>query len=309
MAWVLFSAILVSMFTGVAGVADVLRPTYVTFAAETNVEEPAPDTYGAMEGPRKLDPDSLGVKLTAPSAALVDTRTGSVLFSEGSDRIVPIASITKLMTAMVVLDAKPDWDAVVTFQQADEEKEGIPYIVPGERLTVRDTFSTALIGSANNAALALTRSTGLSREEFVGRMNAKAKRLGLMHTSFSDPTGYDAENVSTALEVARLAFHALAYPEIREAMTRSEYVFTSVGGVRHRIPATNVLLSSYMNDGEYAILGGKTGYTEEAGYTLTVRATKGDADAIGVVLGSPTIDDRFSDLKALLEWGFRTFEW
>lgn len=309
MAWFLFSAILVSVFTGISGVTDVFRPTHISFAAETEVRKEARDTYGGMDAPVKLDPESLGVKLTAPSSALVDTKTGSVLFSEGSERIVPIASITKLMTAMVFLDTGPDWDARVTFERADEEKEGIPYIATGETLTVRDTFRTALVGSANNAALALVRSTGLSRREFVSRMNTKARRLGLTHTAFSDPTGFDAENVSTSLEVARMTWAALGYPEIQETLTMREYAFSSVDGIRHRIPATNALLSSYMNEGEYEIVGGKTGYTDEALYTLVVRAKNGSADAIGVVLGSTSIDDRFQDLKALFTWGFENFSW
>lgn len=309
MAWFIFSAILVSVFTGVATTTDVLRPTHVSLAAETEIQEDVADTYGNVEGPKKIDHESLGVKLTAPSAALIDTKTGAVLFAEGTDRIMPIASITKLMTAMVFLDTRPDWDAHITFIAEDEKKEGIPYIRTGETLTVRDVFRTALVGSANNAALALSRSSGLSMEDFVARMNAKARRLGLMHTRFSDPTGYDAENISTAFEVARLTFHALGYPEIQEVMTMKEYAYISVDGIRHRIPATNALLTSYLNEGEYEILGGKTGYTDEAGYTLVIRASHGEADAIGVVLGSPTIDDRFQDLKSLFTWGFETYSW
>lgn len=309
MAWFLFSSFLVSVFTGVAGTTEVFRPVHITLAAESAQESAISDARGAMEGPARRDPDSLGVKLTAQSSALVDTRTGSVLFSERPDRIVPIASITKLMTAMVFLDTVPDWDAPITFVPEDEEKEGIQYIRTGETLTVRDAFHTALVGSANNAALALSRSTGLSREEFVSRMNTKARRLGLAHTEFSDPTGYDRENVSTALDVARLAFNALGHPEIRRASVMREYAFTSSEGIRHRIPATNALLSSYLNDGEYEIVGGKTGYTDEAGYTLVIRARKGNADTIGVVLGSPGAKDRFQDLKALFTWGFGAFSW
>jgi len=313
MAWLLLSTLLLSVFTGISATTDILRPSHLALTAEAKTVEEAADKgheYGDLQGPVKVDAESLGVKLTAPSSALIDTKTGKVLFAEGHDRIVPIASITKLMTAMVVLDTKPDWEALVTFVPADEEKEGIPYIGTGEKLTVRDTFYTALVGSANNAALALSRSTGLTQKQFAARMNLKARQLGLAHTWFSDPTGYDPENTSTALDVARLAFHALGHSEIQDAMTRTEYAFRSVAGVYHRIPATNQLLDSYLNEGEYQIIGGKTGYTDEAGYTLVIRASEeGGGDVIGVVLGSPTIDDRFQDLKSLLSWGFRTFEW
>src|SRR5688572_7710359 len=106
MATFLLHLLLLSVFSGVTGRTDLLRPPRVTLAAETRFEAPA-----VMEsaGPRKIDSASLGVKLTAPSAALIDTRSGEVLFSQGDDRIVPIASITKLMSAMVILDLDPDW--------------------------------------------------------------------------------------------------------------------------------------------------------------------------------------------------------
>lgn len=313
MAWFLLSTLLLSAFTGISGTTDVLHPANLALPAEAKTLEVAANQgneYGDLQGPVKIDVESLGVELTAPSSALIDTKTGKVLFAEGHDRIVSIASITKLMTAMVILDTDPDWDATVKFLPEDERKEGIPYITTGETLTLRDTFYTALVGSANNAALAMMRSTGMNEKQFAARMNLKARQLGLTHTHFSDPTGYDQENTSTALDVARLVFHALSYPEIQDAMTRPEYVFRSVTGIRHRIPATNQLLTSFLNEGEFQIVGGKTGYTDEARYTLVIRAThEAGGDVIGVVLGSPTIDDRFRDLKSLLSWGFRTFEW
>lgn len=313
MGWFLLSTLLLSVFTGISATTDVLHPSHLTLTAEAKTVSESIDhtnEYGDLDGPVKVDTESLGVELTAPSSALLDTKTGKVLFAEGHDRIVPIASITKLMTAMVVLDTAPDWDAHITLIPEDERKEGIPYLSTGEALTVRDAFYTALVGSANNAALALSRSTGLTSKQFAARMNLKARQLGLSHTWFSDPTGYDEENTSTALDVSRLTFHALGYPEIQDAMTRTEYVFRSVTGIRHRIPATNQLLNSYLNEGEFQIVGGKTGYTDEARYTLVIRATQENGgDVIGVVLGSPTIDDRFQDLKSLLSWGFRTFEW
>lgn len=307
MASFLLHLLLVSVLSGVTGRADLLRPARVTLAAEAHAESaPLPD---AAAGPRKIDPASLGVKLTAPSAALVDTRSGEVLFSQGDDRIVPIASITKLMTAMVLLERAPDWEKRVTIVAGDNAMEGIQYLRVGDALSVADAFETMLVGSANNAALALSRSLGMSREAFVARMNSKARELGLFHTTFADPTGYLPGNTSTSLDVARLAYAALERPEIREALVRKELVVRTDAGAERRVPATNALLGGFLDEGEYAIVGGKTGYTEEAGYTLVLRARKGDADVIAVTLGSATSEDRFQDAKSLLFWGFKTFAW
>ena len=310
MATFLLHLLLLSVFSGVAGRTDLLRPPRVTLAAEAPAAAPAPEAPKAEPaGPRKLDPASLGVQLTAPSAALIDTRSGEVLFSQGDDRIVPIASITKLVTSMVILDLKPDWKKPVTIEAGDNALQGIQYLRVGDRLPAEDVFQVMLVGSANNAAMALSRSLGVSREAFVARMNSKARELGLFHTAFTDPTGYGPENVSTSLEVARMAYAALERSEIREALARKELVVRTEAGVERRVPATNELLGSFLNEGDFAIVGGKTGYTEEAGYTLVLRATKGPADVIAVTLGSATSDDRFQDAKSLLFWGFKTFAW
>jgi D-alanyl-D-alanine endopeptidase (penicillin-binding protein 7) len=310
MATFLLHLLLLSVFSGVTGRTDLLRPPRVTLAAEAPVVAPAPvPEVEEPVGPRKIDPASLGVKLTAPSAALIDTRSGEVLFSQGDDRIVPIASITKLMSAMVILELQPDWKKSVTIESGDNALAGIQYLHVGDRLSAEETFKVMLVGSANNAAMALSRSLGVSRETFVARMNSKARELGLFHTAFTDPTGYAPENVSTSLDVARLAYAALERPEIREALTRTEFVVRTYAGAERRVPATNELLQSFLNEGEFTIVGGKTGYTEEAGYTLVLRARKGDADVIAVTLGSATSEDRFQDAKSLLFWGFKTFAW
>lgn len=262
----------------------------------------------APAAPRKTNLASLGVKLTAPASTLVDTRTGAPLFVHGHERKVPIASITKLMTALVLLDEAPDWDAELSIEASDHAYQGIAYLKAGDRLTVRQAFETMLVGSANNAAMALSRVHG-GQEAFVARMNAKATALGLAHTSFADPTGYLPENASTPSDVARLAWHAFSRPEIREAVERRELSFRTAQGGERRVPSTNLLLGGMLDQDGGTIIGGKTGYTEEAGYTLVVRAKRGTGDAIGVVLGSANAEARFQDMKGLLDWGFRTFAW
>lgn len=302
----LFHLLFKAVFSETVPQRDLLRPASVILPAEAAVLEPE---VSAAPAPRKIDPRSLGVKLTAPTAALVDTRSGEVLFSQGDDRRVPIASITKLMTALVVLDLDPDWNKEISVEPGDNALEGIPYLKTGDTLTVREMFEVMLIGSANNAAMALSRSSGISREEFIERMNSKARELKLYHTKFVDPTGYKPENASVALDIARLAAVAFGRDEIREALTKKATVVRTASGSDRRVPATDELLQSFLNQGEFQIIGGKTGYTEEAGYTLVLRSRKGKGDVIGVVLGSRTSNDRFQDAKSLLFWGFKTFEW
>lgn len=316
MAAFLLHLLLVSVIGGITARTDLLRPPPVTFAADVPTAEAAPPPPAPelkpdpeVKPPRKLDPSNVGVKLTAPMAALVDTRSGEVLFSKGDDRVAPIASITKLMTALVILDAKPDWEQPITVEVADNANEGIPYLKPGDTLSTRDLFQVMLVGSANNAAMALSRSLGMTREAFVGRMNAKARSLGLIHTTFTDPTGYEPQNVSAPLEVARLAYAALSHPEIEQALTEQRIKVRTARGLSRDVPATDELLGTFLNKGDFHVVGGKTGFTDEAGYALVSRVKKGDADVIAVTLGSASSADRFQDAKSLVYWGFQAYEW
>jgi D-alanyl-D-alanine carboxypeptidase len=314
MSLMLVNSFLISLFIGLAGHGDFLHPASISFAPAkarpvVALQVAQPSAPIVAQPPRKKDADSLGVKLTAKSAALVDTKTGTLLFSYGQDQILPIASITKLMTALVLLDGPIDWNAKVTIQPSDFDYTGLLSIKAGDTMTTQDAWNTMLSGSVNAAAVALARSTGLSREQFVAKMNAKAQELGLAHTTFTDPTGYGASNVSTTLDLARLAWNALSNDQIRQAVTLKGVDYQTEAGDARHITATNELLDSYLNTGDYGVVGGKTGFTDEAGYTMVLRATQGPGDIIAVVLGSPTSDDRFQDAKSLLAWGFRTFEW
>jgi D-alanyl-D-alanine carboxypeptidase len=315
----LLSLLAIVAFVGAVGRADAVPPARAESAPEAGLVSLSPaagallraamlDASDAPAGPRKTDPDSLGVELEAEAAVLLDAATGEVLYAHGHDAIRPIASITKLMTALVALDAAPDWDAPVTISDVDEAFEGIPYFKPGDAMTFREAFDAMLVGSANNAAMAVARSAAPSREEFVARMNRKAAALGLFHTRFADPTGYLPENVSTTFDVARLSRAAFAREEIRGALARKETT-ARVAGVVRRVPSTNALLGSFLNEDGSEVVAGKTGHTDEAGYALTMQVRRGKADVIAVALGAPTAEARFQDLKSLVAWGFRAWEW
>ncbi len=246
--------------------------------------------------------------ITAKSAAVVDGETGALLGEKDKDRVTPIASLTKLMTALVFLDTSPAWQEEITMENTDNRPGGTLFVRAGERLTFYDLFMTMLVGSANNAAVALTRASGGSIPEFVERMNARAERMGLSATHFVEPTGLDEGNVSTALDLVRLAWHAFATPSLRDAVTAKEYVFATLNtGMRHRVKTTNELLLS-ATDG-YTLIGAKTGYTHEAGYTFLVEAERNGHRVIVAVLGAPQEEDRFRDADTLIRWAFQKYVW
>lgn len=255
--------------------------------------------------PHKIDNNTWGVKITAQSAAVMDKDTGLVLWQKNADQVRSLASITKLMTVLVFLDHNPGWDQLVTMQQSDESSEIQPNILRGENVTVRDLFNVALVASDNNAARALARSTGMSNEDFVKAMNAKAIELKMNQSNFVEPTGLDGQNKATALDVLKMAKTAFASKEIQKAVVQKTYSLLTQGGRNQKVLSTNNLLKSYLN-----VKAGKTGYIEAAGYCLVVEVSNDSAhDILTVVLGSTAHENRFQDAKILSGWVFENYQW
>ncbi len=243
-------------------------------------------------------------KVSAKAAIAVDTSTGNVLFSKNETTPLPIASLTKVMTSMVFLETGTPWNRVVTYQASDNAIGAKLYISPGEKLTVKDLFNSGLIGSANNAMNALARSTGLSRAQFVSRMNDKAKTLGLANTHFVDVTGLDPANVSTTADYAKLATYAFQHFLEFKTTVRSSYTFTTINtGHTHTIKNQNKMISS-----AWVVTDTKTGYLDEALYNLTVRAKKNASSSpeiLTVVLGSPTDASRYQDTDNIITYALQ----
>ncbi len=231
------------------------------------------------------------------AVAVYDEEDREILAAKDADRELALASLTKLMTALVVLDLQPQWDKVVTFGKNDVRPGARLAIRPGEQLTVRDLFQTMLIGSANNATVALVHATGLRAKQFVQKMNEKASELGLTHTRFVEPTGLQLGNISTAEEYAYVASEALQQPAIRAATTMRAYTFrTRNTKVFHRIRNSNLLLQN-----GFPLQGGKTGYLTETGHSLVLRTSTGGRSIITVVLHNPTSWGRFAEAKMLAQ--------
>ena len=260
--------------------------------------------------PTKKDPNSFGVETTARAAVVLDVESGEVLYEKNADTAYPIASLTKLVTAMTLLDQKPNLDEVVTILAEDDPKEGRPVFLEGERFTRRELLQALLIGSVNIAGDALAR-TGGGMPHFIAAMNVKAQRLGMRQAHFEDPTGLNSHNPASARDVAIALRAALRYPEIGEMTKRSKIQLTGRATAKpYLIDSTNLLLGSFLNRDPYRIVAGKTGSLPEAGFCLA-QATedKGGHEVIVVVLGSDNHFSRFQDAKALTFWTFANFTW
>lgn len=251
--------------------------------------------------------ESLGVVTSATAAAVYDLKSETPLFEKETDRVIPLASITKLMTALVFLEHNPGFDQSATITASDNSLIGAKLRVPdGEALKVIDLFYTSLTGSANNATQALVHSTGLSGDEFVAKMNEKAQELGLKNTHFVEPTGLSEKNVTSANDLFILAKAAFANPWIKRATTKTNHeLVTLTRSQYHNVKCQNDVLNSYLD-----VQGTKTGFTYEAGYCQVTQVKGEDGqEIIVVVLGSESEDSRSQETKAMTEWAFENYQW
>jgi len=290
----------------VAKVADEIKNT-PPIISEVLLAEELLESDGQV-GPKRLA--EAGVyEVKARAASVIDYESDVLLFNHRTSEIVPIASITKLMTALVFLDFNPGWDFIYEIKEEDRREGGKVYLYWGEKVKVKDLFYLSLVSSANTATIALVHSTGLSEVEFVEKMNEKAQELGLVSTVFSDPVGLNSNNVSTAWEVAKLAKTVLAHKDIRQATLTKTYEFKTLSGKEKKVYTTDYLLDNFPQNG-IKIIGGKTGYTEAAGYCFVGQFVNEDGwEIISVVLGSQGYKDRFEQTKYLVEWVYESYEW
>ncbi|HUT22658.1 MAG TPA: serine hydrolase [Candidatus Bipolaricaulota bacterium] len=272
------------------------------------------DFYNDLRLPRKIENDNRGVLPTSQNFILKDIDTGKFLYGKNKDQQTPIASLTKLMTALVFLRENPEvnWEAEVTMQQSDEIPGAYPHIYRGETVSLRDVFNTMLVSSDNHCAKALARVSGLSETEFVEKMNVFAGENNMPNTEFHDVIGLSKNNVSTAAEVARLFELALKNEDISAGLSLPAYNFKIKNSKKVRnVYSTDALFDSFLNSEKYGykIIGGKTGYLPEAGGCLAILVEKDNHRLLSVVLGSNSSQARFQDTKALIDWGFLNYSW
>lgn len=241
---------------------------------------------------------SLVPDIRAAAAIVFNPETGQVLWEENAQDKRSIASITKVMTAVVFLEDNPDLSQEITIERGDVYAASTTYLRANERITLSDVLHLTLIASDNAAARALARVSHGGSASFIERMNEKAIELGLESTTFADPSGLDAANVSSAYDLSRLISFAAADERIAPVMrTREHKVSTSRRTIN--IHSTNRLLLG----GEVDVMGGKTGFITKAGYCLAtlLRLPQGNQVAV-VVLGARSSPGRFWETRHLFNW-------
>ena len=237
--------------------------------------------------------------LKSASALVLDQTTGQTLVEKQAGIAVPIASLTKLMTAMVLLDAHLDPHELLTITNDDKDflRHSRSRLPIGTRLPREQALLLALLASENRAAHALGRTFPGGLPAFVLAMNAKARDLGLNGTRFEDPTGLSSSNVATAWDLARILQAAYTYPEIRDFSTRQG---TTLQAGRHSIqfPNTNALV----RNPRWNIGLSKTGYIEEAGRCLVMQAMLANRPVLVILLDSWGKYTRLGDANRIKQW-------
>lgn len=262
--------------------------------------------------PVRIDPKEIESEIGADGYYVVDRNTGEVLTMKQEDRVWPIASLTKLMTSTLVLDSGVALDQIVEIKNTDNVGGARLWVNDGDRMSVGDLFYATLVASANNAANALARTTGLSKTQFVEAMNARAKELKLTHTHFADPSGIEPENVSTPREMSRVAMEAFTYERISKVTTTAtKFIRVASTGASKKMINTNWMVWKPQYDDVW-VTAGKTGYLDESGWNLVVsiKPTKNDERELLIVLfGAESRAASFEDAKRLADWAWSVYRW
>jgi D-alanyl-D-alanine endopeptidase (penicillin-binding protein 7) len=237
--------------------------------------------------------------IRAEAAIIYNPLTKEVLWSSNAEAERSIASITKVMTALIVLDSGIDLSAPVTIVRSDVSRASTTYLRAGFKVTSEDLLNLLLVGSDNAAARALARTSPYGADAFIDRMNAKAQDLGLVNTRYADPSGLLSANVSTAYEMAQLIAYAAADERVGGIMRKASYT-THAGKRLITASSTNQLVKT----GELDVLGGKTGFITSSGYCLAslLRLPSTGQQVAVVVLGARSNASRFWETRHLVNW-------
>ena len=251
--------------------------------------------------------DVVNLPLSAKSAILIEAKSGTVLYSKNAHEALPPASVTKVMTLLLVSEAIADGsialeDVVTVSQNAASMGGSQIFIKEGEEFTVEELLKSAVIASANDAAVALAELVAGSESAFVTMMNERASELGMKNTSFENATGLDdsvTKHLTSAYDIALMSRELIKHPIIlkysnvwQDSIRNGEFVLTN----------TNRLVRYYSG-----CTGLKTGSTDKAGFCVSATAERDGMYLIAVIMGSPTREDRNTAARALLDYGFATY--
>jgi D-alanyl-D-alanine carboxypeptidase (penicillin-binding protein 5/6) len=245
----------------------------------------------------------------AKSAILIEASTGKVLYEKNSHEKLAPASMTKMMSMLLILEhiesGALSWDDMVTASENASSMGGSQILLEtGEQMSVRDLFKGVAIGSGNDAVVALAEAVSGTVDTFVEEMNAKAKELGLNDTLFQNPHGLDSENhYSSAYDMAMIAMELVKHEEVLEFTSTYEDYLRKGTDREFWLVNTNRLVKF-----NPIVDGLKTGYTTGAGYCLTATGLKNDMRLIATVMGEETITDRSNEVTSLLDYGYANYK-
>lgn len=245
----------------------------------------------------------------ATSAIIIEASTGQILFEKNSYEKLPPASMTKIMTMLIIMEniesGNLSWDDKVTASDNASSMGGSQiFLEPGEVMTVKDLLKGIAIASGNDAAVAMAEKIAGTEEEFVKLMNKKAYELGLKNTNFKNVTGLEAENhYSSAYDMAQMARELVKHEKILEFTGTYEDYLRQDTDKKFWLVNTNKLVRFYQG-----VDGLKTGYTTEAGYCLTATMKRGNMRVITVVMHEPDTSTRSSETSAMLDYSFGMYK-
>ncbi len=249
------------------------------------------------------------LNLNSESAILIDQNSGKILYKKNKDEQLPMASMTKIMSMLLIMENISNGnikytDTVIISKNASSMGGSQVFLQEGEEYKVEDLLKCIAVSSANDAVVAMAEKIGGSVDAFVELMNQKVNELGLKNTHFSNPHGLDNENhYSSAYDMAMLGKELLKYPDILKFTSIYEDYLTKPDGSQIWLVNTNRLVRFYEG-----VDGLKTGFTTDAGYCLTATAKRNDLRLISVVMKSETADTRSKDTATLLSYGFNSFK-
>lgn len=247
--------------------------------------------------------------MNAKSAILIDAKTGEILFEKNSHEKIAPASMTKMMSMLVIVEAIEDgvlnWNDTVTVSENASSMGGSQILLEtGEQMKVKDLFKGVAVASGNDAVVALAEATYGTVDEFVKKMNEKTLELNLKDTNFKNPHGLDdANHYSSAHDMAMIAKELVKHKKVLEFTSIYEDYLRKGTNREFWLVNTNKLVRFYNG-----VDGLKTGYTKEAGYCLTATASKNDMRLIAVAMGEPTSALRNSEISSMLDYGFAQYK-
>lgn len=275
-------------------------------------EEPVPEVAGAVdiveEKVKEVETSHTRISISARAAVVKDIRTGEIVYAKNRSEALPLASITKVMTALTATESLKELD-VIEITERDKETEGDDTLQIGEKWNMKDIRDFTLISSSNDGASALASVAGLvledkvpgyeGKESFVAEMNRLAKEIGLKNTHFYNETGLDEEGKAgaygSAEDIATLFGYIMKnHPRIIEATKNDVEYISSLDGLQHTVHNTNAILTQLPN-----VIGSKTGYTELAGGNLAVVVDAGLNDPVVIVVLGSSFNGRFEDVNTL----------